>query len=260
MDSMSLAPPDGAAPLSAVQILARRRQSEAATAMPVPFVAAIPAPATSKGPKPPKTHKIHKKIPASLGLDRRLTIKAHSGGSSDGTTWVRPGFIVTVPPGISTGQTWHFRVEVGVPDQEWRVIETLKIDQVDDAGALPGAGTVFECVSRAVLRAGLDRASKQVGFVERGDQLVCLETRLYGGRTRVRFERGWTSARSGSGKVLLRQVRSVVFGQRERVHRNDDVVGVSARSWKASLRGCRRRRRQRTGPSLGYSCRAIARN
>jgi hypothetical protein len=164
-------------------------------------------PVAPRRAKKPQSLKIHRRIPTDLPPDRQLVIPA-SGTPSDGSVsqWVRPGFFVTVPPGIATGQKWHFRVQVGEPNAEWTVLETTKVTDVSEEGGLPGAGTVYHVVSRAVLRVGLDRASKQVGFLERGEQIVCIESRVYSGRTRIRFERGWTSSRSGSGKLLLEKV------------------------------------------------------
>ena len=143
-------------------------------------------------------------IPMDLGLDRRMTITASARIDEDTGATVQ--FDVVVPPGVQPGQTWHFKAEPGESGELWPVLETLKVEDPVDPRALPGAGQAYECVSRAVLRAGLDTLSKQVGFCERGEQRVCLESRVYAGRTRVRFEEGWTSVHSGSGRRLLKKI------------------------------------------------------
>lgn len=144
------------------------------------------------------------RIPMDLGLDRRMTITASAKIDEDLGETVQ--FDVIVPPGVQPGQTWEFKANPGEPGGLWPVLETLKVEDPVDEHALPGAGQVYECVSRAVLRAGLDTLSKQVGFCERGEQRICLESRVHAGRTRVRFDEGWTSVRSGSGRRLLKKI------------------------------------------------------
>eukprot|EP01046_Picozoa_sp_COSAG06_P004667 COSAG06_NODE_198_length_20467_cov_97.440986_18_plen_248_part_01 len=213
MDGQSLATVDTittAPQYSAMEILQRQRAEQQQ-----PGGAAAPA-----GPPSPqdkqalkKEKKLEKKgvqtkfsgqIPMDLGLDRRMTITASAKVDGDAGAMVQ--FDVIVPPGGQPGQNWHFKVQPGEPGELWTVTETHKFEDPPDEHALPGAGQAYECVSRAVLRAGLDTLSKQVGFCERGEQRVCLESRVHAGRTRVRFEEGWTSVRSGSGRRLLKKI------------------------------------------------------
>ena len=196
---------------SAMEILQRQRSQAAEPSTSAPVAAAAVSSPDKQMKK--KERKLKKKglrtefsgqIPMDLGLDRRMTITASSKIDEDTGAMVQ--FEVIVPPGAQPGQTWHFKTDPGDPGELWPVLETLKIEDPVDEHALPGAGQAYECVSRAVLRAGLDTLSKQVGFCERGEQRVCLESRVYAGRTRVRFEEGWTSVRSGSGRRLLKKI------------------------------------------------------
>ena len=185
----------------------------AAAGTAVSGTALAPAPHKQAKKKEKTEKKLHKQglrtrfsgqIPMDLGLDRRMTITASARIDEDTGATVQ--FDVVVPPGVQPGQTWHFKAEPGESGELWPVLETLKVEDPVDPRALPGAGQAYECVSRAVLRAGLDTLSKQVGFCERGEQRVCLESRVYAGRTRVRFEEGWTSVHSGSGRRLLKKI------------------------------------------------------
>jgi hypothetical protein len=168
--------------------------------------APAPSPAAAAGwnPKKAGVRKVRFKIPADLPPDRRVMVPACDKPGKE-----RPHFVAAVPPGAGVGQIWHFRARAGEAGAEWEITETIKIEAPKDESALPGAGLVYECTSRAVLRVGLDRASKQIGFIERGEQHRCLEKRIYSGRVRVRFECGWTSVKSGSGKKLLKQLDSL---------------------------------------------------
>ena len=193
---------------SAVDILVRARSAEAADAAAAGDGAAEAGDKKKTKEKKKKSPKKEKKeksgpktkykelIPIELGLDRRMSVQTEEDDQFD----------VIVPPGGQPGQLWTFKVEPGEVGELWAVTESLRFQDPPDSHALPGADTVYECVSRAVLRAGLDTISKQVGFCERGEQRVCLESRVYAGRTRVRFEEGWTSVRSGSGKRLLKKL------------------------------------------------------
>jgi predicted transcriptional regulator len=91
--------------------------------------------------------------------------------------------------------------------------------------AAGGIGTVYECVTPTIVRAGLDALSTQIGQLEVGDEVVALETTVHSGRVRVKFSfspaggtrggspgaaltgsalKGWASVTSGSGGAILR--------------------------------------------------------
>eukprot|EP01051_Picozoa_sp_SAG22_P014464 SAG22_NODE_1759_length_3637_cov_2.968061_3_plen_405_part_00 len=150
----------------------------------------------SPSPKGKRVLTLKGVIPMNLGLDRVMTVR--TGGHT-------PEFDALVPPGGQPGQIWHFKVETGEPGQRWNIVESIEFEDPPDPHALPGAGVVYRCVSRAVMRSGMDRMSKIVGYAERGEELVSLETRVYSGRIRVRFETGWSSITSGSGKALFKK-------------------------------------------------------
>lgn len=208
----------GAVPASpsAMEILARQRQQSGLQRELAQGQQAQQAAGGAPSPENKQQKKAEKKleklgvrtkfsfqIPMDLGLDRRMTVTGPATMDEHGAG---VQFDAIVPPGGQSGQVWHFKVQPDEPGELWTVTETIKFVDPPDAHAMPGAGKVYECVSRAVLRAGLDTYSKQVGFCERGEQYVCLESRLHAGRTRVRFEGGWTSVRSGSGRRLLRKI------------------------------------------------------
>jgi hypothetical protein len=91
--------------------------------------------------------------------------------------------------------------------------------------ASEGIGTVYECVTPTVVRAGLDALSTQLGELDVGDEVVALETTVHSGRVRVKFsfsagggdsggtvmrageKKGWASVTSGSGGAILRAKR-----------------------------------------------------
>ncbi len=220
MDAQSLAAADTITTppkYSAMEILQRQRAAgNPADELPALAAGAAASAGTSSPPDKQakkKEKKLQKQgvrtrfsgqVPVDLGLDRSMTITASAKVDEDTGAMVQ--FRVVVPPGIQPGQAWHFKTQPGEPGELWPVVETLKVEDPVDEHALPGTGQAYECVSRAVLRAGLDTLSKQVGFCERGEQRVCLESRVYAGRTRVRFEEGWTSVRSGSGRRLLKKI------------------------------------------------------
>eukprot|EP01052_Picozoa_sp_SAG31_P054700 SAG31_NODE_14707_length_791_cov_1.258671_1_plen_247_part_01 len=223
-------PPPAAAGGSSGAVAADLASDYAAITAPMPEPSASsPGKKSPNGKGSPKSGKpkvltLKGIVPLNLGLDRVMTVR--TGGRT-------PEFDALVPPGGQPGQIWHFKVEVGEPGERWTIVESIEFEDPPDPHALPGAGVVYRCVSRAVssisassipptlwvliccrsatacrlqvLRAGLDRMSKIVGYAERGEELVSLETRVYSGRIRVRFERGWSSVVSGSGKTLFKK-------------------------------------------------------
>ena len=93
--------------------------------------------------------------------------------------------------------------------------------------AAAGIGTVYECVTPAIVRSGLDALSNQLGELSVGDEIVALETTVHSGRVRVKFSyagktggggggggatHGWTSVTSGSGGEVLRAKRTKPSG------------------------------------------------
>ena len=65
-------------------------------------------------------------------------------------------------------------------------------------------GTHFRCVRKAAVRAGFELESQRLGFLEPGEEIEVLETRVNDRRKlRVRYEGGWTSIESAAGAVLL---------------------------------------------------------
>jgi hypothetical protein len=95
--------------------------------------------------------------------------------------------------------------------------------------ASDGIGTIYECVTPTVVRAGLDALSTQLGQLKVGDEVVALETTVHSGRVRVKFSfsaggnssgggggavqagerKGWASVTSGSGGEILRAKRGL---------------------------------------------------
>ena len=69
---------------------------------------------------------------------------------------------------------------------------------------LPYEPSVYRSIKKGVIRSGIDKDSGKVGDLEEGETFVALQAELLGGYLlRLRFDRGWTSFRSGTGKQLL---------------------------------------------------------
>ena len=70
-------------------------------------------------------------------------------------------------------------------------------------GDQPGAR--YRCVKRSAIRADPDLASERTAFLEVGEELQVLESRVVGqhGLLRVRCDRGWVSTNSATGAALL---------------------------------------------------------
>ena len=110
-------------------------------------------------------------------------------------------------------------------DISLRTAGVILLEPLPEAAA--GIGTVYECVTPAIVRSGLDALSNQLGELSVGDEIVALETTVHSGRVRVKFSyagktggggggggatHGWTSVTSGSGGEVLRAKRTKPFG------------------------------------------------
>ncbi len=73
-------------------------------------------------------------------------------------------------------------------------------------------GATYKAVAAGIIRSGVDLGSEKVGSLAVGDELVALETDLVGHTLRVRFDRGWASVFSKSGKCVLKEIGSAVSG------------------------------------------------
>ena len=73
-----------------------------------------------------------------------------------------------------------------------------------DSPAQVAPGTHFRCVKKAAVRAGFELESERLSFLEPGEEIEVLETRINDrGQLRVRYDAGWTSIESAAGSVLL---------------------------------------------------------
>ena len=68
---------------------------------------------------------------------------------------------------------------------------------------------LYKAVASGVIREGAAMDSDKAGRVEEGETIIVTERQEVDGTMRVKFDRGWTSVTSKSGKVLLEEVEEV---------------------------------------------------
>jgi hypothetical protein len=92
-----------------------------------------------------------------------------------------------------------------------------KYRQVPGSDGTVRAGSVVECAQPGKIRGGPELDSEPMGFTQPGELVTVLNIRVNEyDQLRVRFDRGWSSAKAGDGTELLRPV-TLRAGDRFRV-------------------------------------------